>query len=151
MRDGLANFRATDTRWMIPFFLMLLADACAAAGRAQEALGHLEEAAGTAERTNERWCEAEIVRSKGELLLALGDQEGAQNCFQQALALARDQGARLWELRAARSCARLWSGCGRREQARELIAPVVGSFEQGFDAPDLQEANALLDRLGRSG
>ncbi len=149
MRDGLANFRATDTRWMIPFFLMLLADACAAAGRAQEALGHLEEAAGTAERTNERWCEAEIVRSKGELLLALGDQEGAQNCFQQALALARDQGARLWELRAARSCARLWSGCGRREQARELLAPVLGSFVQGFDAPELQEANALLDELGR--
>jgi len=149
MRDGLANFRATDTRWMIPFFLMLLADVCAAAGRAHEGLDHLEEAAGTVERTNERWCEAEIIRSKGQLLLALADEDGAQQCFQQALALARDQGARLWELRAARSCARLWGDRGRRDEARELLAPVLGSFVQGFDAPDLQEANALLDELGR--
>jgi class 3 adenylate cyclase/predicted ATPase len=149
MRDGLATFRATDTRWMIPFFLMLLAEACAAAGRDREGLDHLEEAAATAERTNERWCEAEIIRAKGQLLLALGNEEGAQACFQQALALARSQGATLWELRAARSCARLWSDRGRREEARTLLTPVLRSFMQGLDAPDLRDARALIDELGR--
>jgi len=147
MRDGLANFRATDTRWMIPFFLMLLADVCAAAGRAHEGLDHLEEAAGTVERTNERWCEAEIIRSKGQLLLALADEDGAQQCFQQALALARDQGARLWELRSTMSLARLLDRQGARVEARAMLAEIYGWFTEGFDTADLKDAKALLDEL----
>ena len=92
---------------------------------------------------------AEAYRLQGELLLrqALPDASQAEACFQQALAVARRQQAKSWELRVALSLSRLWQGQGKCAEARELLAPVYGWFTEGFDTPDLQEASALLTAL----
>ena len=96
------------------------------------------------------WYEAELHRIKGELLLrqAVPDAPQAEACFQQALAVARRQQARSWELRAAMSLSRLWQQQGKRAEARELLAPIYSWFTEGFDTPDLQEARVLLEELG---
>ena len=92
---------------------------------------------------------AELYRLQGELLLrqAVPDAPQAEACFQQALAIARRQQARSWELRAAMSLGRLWQQQGKRTAARELLAPIYGWFTEGFDTADLQEAKALLAEL----
>ena len=91
-----------------------------------------------------------LYRLQGELLLrqAVPDAAQAETCFQQALAIARRQQAKSWELRAAMSLARLWQQQGKRNEAYDLLAPVYGWFTEGFDTADLQEAKALLDALG---
>ena len=101
------------------------------------------------ERTGERFWEGELHRLKGTLLLARSaePQAEAEACFQQALAIARRQQARSWELRAALSLSRLWQQQGKRDAARALLAEVYGWFTQGFDTVDLQEARALLEAL----
>ncbi len=90
-----------------------------------------------------------IHRLKGELLLALsGDnQPEAEACFHQALATARQQQAKSWELRAATSLARLWQSQGKRQEAHELLEPVYAWFTEGFDTADLQEVQGLLNEL----
>ena len=102
-----------------------------------------------AETTKEKWCEAEIHRTAGEitLLSPAPDAAKAQAHFERALAIARAQQAKSWELRAATSLARLWRDQGKRQQARELLAPIYGWFSEGFDTRDLKEAKALLDEL----
>jgi predicted ATPase len=88
---------------------------------------------------------------RGELLLRQGPRptwEEAEACFQQALAMARQQQAQSWELRAAMSLARLWLQQGKRAAAYELLAPIYGWFAEGFDTADLQEAKVLLEELG---
>jgi predicted ATPase len=99
-----------------------------------------------AKATGERCYEPELLRLKGELLVAhrpaLGHE--AEACFQRALAVAREQEAKLFELRAVNSLARLWRDQGKRDEARELLAPVYGWFTEGFDTRDLKE---VLDEL----
>jgi predicted ATPase len=92
---------------------------------------------------------AEAHRLKGELLLRQPAPDAAQveACFQQALAIARSQQAKSWELRAATSLARLWQHQGKRDEAHELLAPVYDWFTEGFDTADLQGAKALLEEL----
>ena len=109
----------------------------------------LAEAVAAAHNVGERWYEAERHRLKGDLLLALSadHQAEAEACFQQALAVARHQQAKSWELRAAMSLSRLWQRQGKRAAARELLAPIYGWFTEGFDTADLQEAKALLEEL----
>ena len=99
--------------------------------------------------TGERHFEAEVYRIKGDLLLrqAVPDAPQAEACFQQALAVARRQQAKSWELRTALSLSRLWQQQGKRDAARQLLADVYGWFTEGFDTPDLQDAKALLDAL----
>ena len=101
------------------------------------------------ERTGERWFEAELHRLKAKLLLGAGEPSiaDAEVEFQRALEIARDQGARFWELRAATSLARLWSDQGRHEDARNLLAPVDAWFTEGFETRDLTRARALLTSL----
>jgi predicted ATPase len=92
---------------------------------------------------------AELTRIEGELRRQQGAPAGdTESYLQRALNLARDQGARAFELRAATSLARLWGEQGRRGEARDILAPVFGSFTEGFDTADLKEAKALLDSLG---
>ena len=87
-------------------------------------------------------------RLKGELLRSAGwDQGTTEARFLRAIAIAREQSAKLWELRAATSLAKLWSDQGRRAEAHELLAPIYGWFKEGFDTADLKEAKALLDDL----
>ena len=102
------------------------------------------------DRTGERWFEAELNRHKGHLLLRQGRTQAAEELYRKALSIAREQQAKLWELRAAVSLARLWRDQGRRSEAHDLLAPVYSWFTEGFDTLDLREAKALLDDLGGS-
>jgi predicted ATPase len=149
MRRGLAAKEATGAEIKVPFYLGLLASAYAEAGQPAEALPLLAEALNRLERTGERWFEAELHRRKGEVLLSLPerDQAAAEACFRRALAVGQEQGAKLWELRAAISLARLWHNQRRSPEAYDLLAPVYGWFTEGFDTADLKDAKALLDAL----
>jgi class 3 adenylate cyclase/tetratricopeptide (TPR) repeat protein len=130
-----------------PWILTLLGDACRMAGQWQAALGHLAEARRRAEETGERWFLAETLRLHGEVLGAIDDRAGAEAGYREAMAIAQQQQAKLWELRAAMSLARLWHDQGRRTEAHELLAPVYGWFTEGLGTPVLQEAKALLDEV----
>ena len=101
------------------------------------------------EATQESWIEAELNRVAGEIVLleAQLNPARAEAFFQRALAVARQQQAKSWELRAAMSLAHLWRDQGKSQQARELLAPVYGWFTEGFDTRDLKEAKALLEEL----
>ena len=101
------------------------------------------------EATNERWYEADVHRTAGEIALTSPQRDAAkaEACFERALAIARAQHAKSWELRAAISMARLWRNQGRRDEARELLAPVYGWFSDGFDTLDVKQAKSLLDEL----
>ena len=96
-----------------------------------------------------KWFEAEVSRIAGEIAVNSPEHDvaKAQICFERALAIARKQQSKSWELRAAMSMARLWRDQGKREEARDLLAPVYGWFTEGFDTLDLKEAKALLDAL----
>jgi predicted ATPase len=149
IRDGLAAKEATGTRLLTPFFLTLLAEALALAGKIEEALATLDDALAKAAASGEKGDSAEIHRLRGELTARLPypDPAKAEDSFHTALAIAREQGTRGYELRAATSLARLWREQDRRTEARDLLAPVYGSFTEGFDTPDLKDAKALLDEL----
>ena len=90
---------------------------------------------------------AELYRHKGQLLLRQGQSEAAEELYCKAISIAKEQEAKLWELRAAASLARLRRDQGRHAQAHDLLAPIYGWFTEGFDTPDLEEAKALLDEL----
>ena len=149
IRDGLAADEATGARLCAPFYLALLAEALAFAGKIEEALAALDDALATAAASGERGWDAEIHRLRGELTgrLPYPDPVKAEDSFRTALAIAREQGTRGYELRAATSLARLWREQGRRGEARDLLAPLYGWFTEGFDTADLKEAKALLDEL----
>jgi predicted ATPase len=109
----------------------------------------IDDATDKVERSKEKWCEAEVYRIAGEIALKLlaPDPEKAKAYFERALAVSRQQQTKSWELRAAMSMARLWRDQGKRDEARELLAPVYGWFTEGFDTRDLKEAKALLEEL----
>jgi class 3 adenylate cyclase/predicted ATPase len=147
MRGGLTAFRTTGARAWRPFFFSLLARACEIAEQVEEAVALLEDAMRSIEGTGERWLAAEVNRHKGRLLLRQGHSKAAEDLYHKALSIARQQEAKLWELRAAMSLARLYGDQGRRAEARDLVEPVYGWFTEGFDTADLIEAKALLDEL----
>jgi predicted ATPase len=149
IRDGLAASEATGTRVSTPLSLTLLAEALAFAGKIEEALATLDDALASAAVSGVRGWNAEIHRLCGELTARLpgADPAKAEDSFRTALAIAREQGTRGYELRAATSLARLWREQGRRTEARELLAPLYASFTEGFDTQDLKEAQRLLDEL----
>src|SRR5262249_10341832 len=101
-------------------------------------------------KTGEHWSDAFLHRLRGEILLkhAPANMEPAEEAFLTAIAVAQQQRARSFELRATTSIARLWRDQGKRDEARDLLAPVYGWFTEGFDTRDLKEAKALLDELG---
>jgi len=149
-----AGLAASDELGIViwrPCILTLLGDAHRIAGQWPAALGHLAEARHLAEETEDRWCQAETTRLSGDVLAATGDRTGAEASYQEAIAIAQQQSAKLWELRAAVSLAYLRRDQGRRTEARDLLAPIYGWFTEGFDTPDLIEARALLDELGGAG
>ncbi len=124
-----------------------LAAGLGGAGQVAEGLVVVDEALARAEQTEAGWCLAELLRTKGELLLLGGAPTAvatAEACFQQALDVARRQGALSWELRSATSLARLWRGQRRVNQARKLLGPVYRRFTEGFETADLVAARTLL-------
>lgn len=159
LREGLAAYRATGAELSRPYFLALLAEACAMAGRADEGLAALAEALTLVSSTGEHWYEAELYRLKGEILLAA--QPGrktragmgvrvseAEACFRQAIAIARRQEARSLELRAVTSWMRLALSQGR-DEVRERAAELHRSSADGVATPDLEAARALLEEPRR--
>jgi TOMM system kinase/cyclase fusion protein len=151
IRQGIAANQAIGFELQRPYHLAVLADAYGKAGQPEEGLRVLTEAQVAAQAIGVRSYEAELSRLTGELLLAQSSEHhaAAEACFQQALTLARLQQAKSWELRAAMSLSRLWQQQGKREAARELLAPIYGWFTEGFDTADLQEAKALLEECAR--
>jgi predicted ATPase len=146
IRKGSAAFDAIGMVCYRPFRLIMLAEAYGKARQPAVGLKQLAEAAHIIEVTQEREFEAELYRVSGELLTA-GDPAGAEDHYGRALAVARKQQAKFWELRASTSLARLWRDQGKRNEARELLAPIYGWFTEGFDTPDLKEAATLLAEL----
>jgi predicted ATPase len=152
MSQGLRAFRATGAEIIRLYYLALLAEAYGMQGESEEGLTVLTEALMLVDTTGERWYEPELHRLKGALLLQQSEdnQADAETCFAQAIAIAQNQQAKSWELRAATSLARLWQQQGKRQEAYDLLAPVYGWFTEGFDTADLKDAKALLDAVSES-
>jgi predicted ATPase len=139
-----------EARWTR--HLALLAEAYGHTGQPEAGLRILNDALERVKTNAECWYEAEIYRLQGELLLTVAGgwrlaELTPEDCFQNALCIARNQQAKSWELRAATSLARLWQRQGKRQAAYDLLVPIYGWFTEGFDTADLQEANALLSAL----
>ena len=149
IREGLAAAEATRTRVSTPLNLTLLAEALALAGKIEEGLAALDDALATAAVAGVRGWDAEVHRLCSELTgrLPYSDPAKAEDSFRTALAIAHEQGTRGYELRAATSLARMWREQGRRDEARELLAPLYRWFTDGFDTSDLKDAARLLDEL----
>jgi predicted ATPase len=147
--SALDALRSTGTTFWVPLYLPYLARAYADLGQFDDAWRCIGEAMTAVETTKETWSEAEIHRNAGEIAVKSPEPDAAkaEAHFERALAVARQQQAKSWELRASMSLARLWRDQGRVEQARELLAPVYGWFTEGFDTRDLKEAKALLEEL----
>ena len=147
LTQGLAAVRATGIVAGTPALLMGLAEAYAMLGQPVEGVNCLAEAAQIIETTEERLREAELHRLRGDLLIATGDPSVAERNYGQALEVARRQSAKLLELRASISLARLWCKQGKRGEARDLLAPIYNWFTEGLGTPVLEEAKALLEEL----
>jgi len=149
MREGIRESRSIGTLFSLVGFFAGLADACAHCGNIDEGLGVIEEGLAMMRTGGEHFSLPEIHRIKGKLLLAgsANGRDSAEAAFAEALSIARAQQAKLLELRASLSLARLWRDQGKVQQARELLAPVYGWFTEGFDTLDLKEAKALLAQL----
>ena len=149
LRQGLVAIRATGAEQWWSLFLVVLAEATGHAGQVEEGLRLLAEALTVLEANGQGDLLAEAYRLQGSLLLrrVVPDVVQAEACFQQALAIARRQQAKSWELRAATSLARLWQQQGKRAEAHELLTPIYGWFTEGFDTADLLDAQTLLSTL----
>jgi predicted ATPase len=155
LAEGISLLRSGSTAYggigkhqpWVTYHVALRAAACEVAGQAEEGLALLDDALQIVERTGLRWFAAELNRHKGQLLLRQGHSAEAEELYRKALSIAEEQEAKLWELRAAVSLARLRRDQDRCTEARDLLAPVYGWFTEGFDTPDLKEAKALLDEL----
>jgi predicted ATPase len=149
INQGARALHAIGVELLRPYHLALLAEAHGTMGQPEEGLALLTEALTLAGTRGERWCEPELYRLKGALLLqqSLDNQAEVEASFHHALEIARTQQAKSLELRTATSLARLWQQQGKRQEARDLLAPVYGWFTEGFDTADLQDAKALLEEL----
>jgi predicted ATPase len=146
---GMSALRATGSTLWMPFWSSCLAKSCIGLGQTDEAWRCIDEAMTTIKTSKEKLFEPEVNRLAGEiaLLSAEPDIREAEAHFARSLAIAREQGAKSWELRAATSLARLWNGRSECNEARRLLAPIYGWFTEGFLTRDLQEAKNLLDEL----
>jgi predicted ATPase len=139
----LTAWRATGSKYQATYRPARAAEAHLFAGVTDVGLQLI----GEAQQSADSWLLPEVHRVRGELLLQLDQNNELEECFDRALKTAQAQSARLLELRAAMSMARLWHSQGKPQQARELLAPVYGWFTEGFDTLDLKEARALLVEL----
>jgi predicted ATPase len=147
--SSITALQSTGSTLWLPLHLLYLAKAYAEVDQFDDARHCIDEAIRAVETTNERWIEAEVHCTGGQIALLSPDPDAAkaEAHFDRAMTVARQQQARSWELRAAMSMARLWRDQGKPQQARELLAPVYGWFTEGFDTHDLKEAKTLLDTL----
>jgi predicted ATPase len=138
---------------ILPYYYALVAQTFAQHGEPAQAPQMLDESLALLGRTGERWFEAEVHRLRGELHLSAarhresGDPASAEACFGRAIEIARSQEARLWELRASLSLARLWRDQDRPAEARALLAPICAWFSEGLELRELVDAKALLESM----
>ena len=151
MHEGIAEHAALGVQQHRASLLGLLAGTYGRARRSEEALTRLAEALAMVARSGEHWFEAELRRLRADVLFAgsPGQASNAEGSLHSALAVAREQGAKWSELRAAMCMARLWRDQGKRHEAHELLAPLYGWFTEGFDTLDLKRAKALLGELAQ--
>lgn len=150
LREALAGYREAHSGYLLPLVLGELASAQHARGMGAGALAAVREGLVLVDANEERSDEAPLLNLEGKILLTAGGHDHvrrAEDCFRRATAVAHAQDARLFELRAASSLARLWAEQGRRQKAREFLAQIYGWFTEGFETVDLVEAKALLDEL----
>ena len=148
LRRGLEELRNAGGDLVYRYGLVLLADACLAAGKFDEGIAAIDECASYLETEGERMYEAELLRLRGELILQTsGDHPAAEQLFRNAISVARTQGAKSWELKAATTLAHLLAATGRRADARDALAPVYAWFTEGFSTRDLIAAKSLLETL----
>jgi predicted ATPase len=147
MEAGLAAYRRTGATLALPWFLGMFAETQRAAGHREAAAQTLDDALAMVERTGERFYAAELHRLRGALLAEQGAGKEAETRLMRALAIAHEQQAYGWSLRAATTLARLWRDRGRRSEGYDLLAPIYGWFTEGFDTADLKDAKALLEGL----
>jgi predicted ATPase len=147
--SGLSAYRSIGGTLLEPLYVSYLAAAHADLGQFDEAWRCIDEATAAMDTAKQKLWEAEVNRLAGEIALRPLERDiaKAQTYFEKALAVARQQQTKSWELRAAMSMARLWRDQGKRAEARDLLAPVYGWFTEGFDTLDLKEAKALLEEL----
>jgi DNA-binding winged helix-turn-helix (wHTH) protein/predicted ATPase len=150
LRSGSTAFRCTGDAIWTPHYTALLAGCYEIAGQILEASKLLDDALRMVSRTGERWFAAELNRQMGRLLHGQGNLDAAETSYLMALNIAREQEAKLWELRAAVSLARLRGDQGRGAEAHDMLAPIYSWFTEGFDTPDLREARATLEKLRSS-
>ena len=150
LRSALDELHETGSILRDSAFLCALAEGLAGTEQVVEGLAVVDQALERSESSEQRWCIAELLRVKGELVLLENGPDAAataEDRFRQALGWARRQGALSWELRAATSLARMWRSRGRNKKARELLGPVYDRFTEGFDTADLKATKALLDEV----
>jgi predicted ATPase len=152
MEEGIALWRATGAELAQTLWLSLLAEAYGIIGQAEQGLANLAEAFLALRQHGEHFYEAELYRIQGALLLrSAGAVSEAENCFQQALTVARQRKTKLLELRAALCLSlclsRLWKKTGQRQAAQQLLSEIYRRFTEGFDTADLKKAKALLNEL----
>jgi predicted ATPase len=155
MKHGLAGWKGRGARMWRPYCLGLLAEVYRKVGKSEKGLSLLAEALNVVEQTGERLHEAELYRLKGELLIIRAETEyepdtwfgDVESCFQQAIEIARHQGAKALEIRSVMSLTRFWGKQGKRQKARTLLQEIYSWFDEGFETADLKEAKMLLDGL----
>ena len=147
--SAISEYRSTGSTAMSSMSLSCLAMSYSDLGQFDDAWHCVDEVMTAMQTNKDVWYEAEANRIAGEISLKSPEPDAAkaEACFERALAVARQQQAKSWELRASISLARLWRDQGKRQQARELLAPVYGWFTEGFDTLDLKEAKTLLEEL----
>ena len=149
IESGLAEYRAIGGEVFKPTWICVMADISGRLGRPDEGLNALDKAFALVGETKERWWEAELHRSRGQLMLMAKDAKiaEAEQSFRKAIEVAQSQRAKSLELRAATSLARMWQKQGKKKKAHDLLAPVYDWFTEGFDTADLKDAKALLGEL----
>jgi tetratricopeptide (TPR) repeat protein len=151
--SGLARMKASAAAFvelgvaLQSFDATLLGQAYLRTLRFEDGLHVIDQALAELALTEDRWCEAELHRVRGELLVVSADELEAEASLWRAIDLTRRQGAKALELRATHSLARLWRAQGHLSDARELLGPAIGWFDEGLDTADLVEAHALLAGL----
>jgi tetratricopeptide (TPR) repeat protein len=142
---------ATPIRIMTTHASSVLAEACLRAGRYQEAMDAVAAGREHTQKTGEHFAESEIERIAGDALILMGAENAAEaeQCMRRAIAIAAEQGAKSWELRATMSLARLMMTQGKRDEARAILADIYNWFTEGFDTAGLKHAKSLLDDLGK--
>ena len=153
MGRGISILRTGESGVGMLYWLLTSAEVYGKAGRPREGLALLDEALEMVQANKVSWYEAEVHRLRGSLLRSTEEADPSliEDCFQKAIAVAQEQEARWWELRAASGLAEIWRDQGRGREAHDRLARVYGWFTEGFETPDLVEAKLLLDRLNGNG